>query len=380
MRTWTTETGDVRTNDTIQADAAAFITTHQVKRTAESDRIIGCPHEEGVDYPMGRTCPSCPFWASIDRFTHEPIAQPVPSMSADDGLRTLAEDPPHGVEGALASADAQREAFSERLLEALEHGIGNPQGASRQEASIFAYALYLLAKWRESRAYPYVIRWLSLPEEGPFDIAGDVVTQDGGRILAAVCDGNLQPITSLIVNRQADEWGRSAGVTALTLLAAWGEIPRAQVIDRLLWLIREGVEREPNAVWDLLAASSADIEAVEVFPDVRQAYNDGLIDSQFMSQSELDAIEAMPRGEVIRKTRERHPPIDDVCAATAWWDRRSLDADDDDGVEYLDDARKNADADGYVEAAEPYRAPPKIGRNEPCPCGSGKKYKKCCGG
>jgi uncharacterized protein YecA (UPF0149 family) len=25
------------------------------------------------------------------------------------------------------------------------------------------------------------------------------------------------------------------------------------------------------------------------------------------------------------------------------------------------------------------RASPKIGRNEPCPCGSGKKYKKCCG-
>jgi len=25
------------------------------------------------------------------------------------------------------------------------------------------------------------------------------------------------------------------------------------------------------------------------------------------------------------------------------------------------------------------RAQPKIGPNEPCPCGSGKKYKKCCG-
>lgn len=25
------------------------------------------------------------------------------------------------------------------------------------------------------------------------------------------------------------------------------------------------------------------------------------------------------------------------------------------------------------------RETPKIGRNEPCPCGSGKKYKKCCG-
>jgi len=25
------------------------------------------------------------------------------------------------------------------------------------------------------------------------------------------------------------------------------------------------------------------------------------------------------------------------------------------------------------------REEPKVGRNEPCPCGSGKKYKKCCG-
>ena len=23
---------------------------------------------------------------------------------------------------------------------------------------------------------------------------------------------------------------------------------------------------------------------------------------------------------------------------------------------------------------------PKVGRNDPCPCGSGKKYKRCCGG
>lgn len=28
---------------------------------------------------------------------------------------------------------------------------------------------------------------------------------------------------------------------------------------------------------------------------------------------------------------------------------------------------------------EPVRATPKTGRNDPCPCGSGKKYKKCCG-
>ncbi len=37
-------------------------------------------------------------------------------------------------------------------------------------------------------------------------------------------------------------------------------------------------------------------------------------------------------------------------------------------------------ADGILVNPDPIRREtPKIGRNEPCPCGSGKKYKKCCG-
>lgn len=36
--------------------------------------------------------------------------------------------------------------------------------------------------------------------------------------------------------------------------------------------------------------------------------------------------------------------------------------------------------DGEIHGQEPYRrSEPKVSRNEPCPCGSGKKYKKCCG-
>ena len=32
-----------------------------------------------------------------------------------------------------------------------------------------------------------------------------------------------------------------------------------------------------------------------------------------------------------------------------------------------------------VRTAQPVKAEPKVGRNDLCPCGSGKKYKKCCG-
>jgi preprotein translocase subunit SecA len=38
-----------------------------------------------------------------------------------------------------------------------------------------------------------------------------------------------------------------------------------------------------------------------------------------------------------------------------------------------------SEASDAVEKARPVRAVPKVGRNDPCPCGSGKKYKQCCG-
>lgn len=37
---------------------------------------------------------------------------------------------------------------------------------------------------------------------------------------------------------------------------------------------------------------------------------------------------------------------------------------------------------GYDQPAQPQtyvRSQPKVGRNDPCPCGSGRKYKRCCG-
>jgi hypothetical protein len=53
--------------------------------------------------------------------------------------------------------------------------------------------------------------------------------------------------------------------------------------------------------------------------------------------------------------------------------------DDDDPDAAFGDAPDDASDDEGDNPAEPYkRALPKIGRNDPCPCGSGKKYKKCC--
>ena len=72
-----------------------------------------------------------------------------------------------------------------------------------------------------------------------------------------------------------------------------------------------------------------------------------------------------------------------------WYEERSYfptpdDLDDDDGLEDdFDDGESLADDefdDDFADVAPGtiVREEPKIGRNDPCPCGSGKKYKKCC--
>lgn len=64
---------DVRYDPAIGEQILAFLKPYAPRSTVVADRIIGCPHEEGTDYPEGASCPQCPYWAGRDRFTHERI-------------------------------------------------------------------------------------------------------------------------------------------------------------------------------------------------------------------------------------------------------------------------------------------------------------------
>lgn len=53
---------DVTRDLGIQQQVADFIATHGAKSVVVTEGIIGCPHEEGIDFPSGQECPYCPFW------------------------------------------------------------------------------------------------------------------------------------------------------------------------------------------------------------------------------------------------------------------------------------------------------------------------------
>jgi hypothetical protein len=69
LERWFAEEEDVRTDSAIAHEILEFIQRYGVKSVVMTERIIGCPHEEGVDYPEGGVCPQCPFWGHRDRWT-----------------------------------------------------------------------------------------------------------------------------------------------------------------------------------------------------------------------------------------------------------------------------------------------------------------------
>ena len=62
MRKWVVEGRDIRKDHGISEEVLKYIRSHGTKSVVMSDGIVRCPHEEGIDYPVGTSCPACPFW------------------------------------------------------------------------------------------------------------------------------------------------------------------------------------------------------------------------------------------------------------------------------------------------------------------------------
>ncbi len=68
VQDWKIENGDVRTDPDIACEMLDFMENHRALSVVMTDGIIGCPHQQGIDYE-GEWCPVCDFWRGRDRFT-----------------------------------------------------------------------------------------------------------------------------------------------------------------------------------------------------------------------------------------------------------------------------------------------------------------------
>jgi hypothetical protein len=251
-----------------------------------------------------------------------------------------------------------------KILEYTEKNIHKIENDPDYVAHMFA--MFLLAQFREKRAYPLVVKIFSHPGETSEKIAGDFVTEHLARVLASLSNGDTTLIKQLIENRKAYEYVRAAALQALLILVINGQISREELIDYFKSLVREKLERKPSIIWIDIALFSSYLCAEELYEDIKLACQKGLIENSFFSMEDFDEYLAKGWEKSLEelKSEQDYRFIEDTVECMR-------------GYGCFEPERETDFNTLYLPEPQPERR--KIGRNEPCPCGSGKKYKKCCG-
>ncbi|MDO9709276.1 DUF1186 domain-containing protein [Paracraurococcus lichenis] len=290
-------------------------------------------------------------------------------------------DPDQGPPGEAMRATLDRwEEAAPHLLQVLD---SYAEGRDRSDAAarIAFHAIYLAAQKRERRAFPALCH-LARDNDALEAAIGDGITQDFGSILAQCFDGDLARLRALALEPTADEYVRHAALDAITLLHLQGRLPMpgAEPLLRDLHAQLLAQAEVPDMVWVGWQQAVAVLGIEALRPAVEALFREGRIDASFMGfeDFESDLRQATEPGADRMALLERlgvHP-VEDVPALFDEWHRMRQ-------REEAERARLRArglparDPDAWVQqpAVNPYRG---VGRNDPCPCGSGKKFKKCC--
>jgi hypothetical protein len=281
---------------------------------------------------------------------------------------TLAECFP---EAALRAAPAHRAALVPIFLREIDDYVNGDEDMRLVPTPLFL-GFHLLGEWREISAYRPLARLLRLPADDVEELLGDAVTETSARVMAAICDGDPQPLYDIVLDEAAGEYVRGSMCEALAVAVRHGIVPRDGVArflrDAFAALRPQGI----NMVWLGWQSAIAALGLGELAPLVRQACDRGFIDTEEWLtfedfEKDLAGVAADPAAGPVGAWRWTLF-TDTLGALRSWaWARpgQAADAGDDGDVPFL-----------WERPAEnPYRH---VGRNDPCPCGSGRKFKKCC--
>jgi Protein of unknown function (DUF1186)/SEC-C motif len=254
-----------------------------------------------------------------------------------------------------------------------------------QEERLFLRALFIIGGRRDPLGFEPLLRLLRRPQEEVENLLGDAVSGHLPRIAAGVFNGDTDALLDAVVDPQLEETIRDSLLAAAAFLTWDGRIERELMIAFLRRFDAERLAPDDDLVWAGWANMVALLGLRELEPAVLAAFDRGSIPAALFGRD--DFTEELERAEQAPDDIQRFEDvllgyIDDVIVALE--DHMLVeDFDDDDDVpdwDVLDDLRMPTDKRFPLSLpGEPAINPLRhVGRNDPCPCGSGKKAKRCC--
>ena len=275
-------------------------------------------------------------------------------------IATQYDTPDAGMRACVRRIEEARPALLDVLSRAAAHGLRR-----QQDRTLLFRGLHIMGVARVTAACQPLLRLLRRPADEVEDTLGDSLTETLPKIVAGVFDGDSPALFAAIADRRIDEAARWSLLTASTFLT-WEK--RIDLEATKAFLHRFGTERlapAHDAAWIGWGESVALLGLADLAPAVEAVwatFPKQLADLRFFRETLADA--QMEPGDPGRFEANNGGYLDDIVDALAWTRPR------DDGTAYVRDDL----------ALKPVHNPLRhIGRNDPCPCGSGRKFKKCCG-
>jgi hypothetical protein len=221
------------------------------------------------------------------------------------------------------AALSRRDEIIPELIAILEKVTADPERYLYEVEDYFGqnYAVMLLGYFKATQAHQAIIEMASLPDDFSYQLLGDTITEDLGAILFETCGGSLDEIKGLVLNREADEYCRSAAMRALGYAVAEGMISRDEVFSFLGPLFTGNEAERSSDFWDMLAFTIYDLNPKGMMDVIDFAYERRLISPMSISRKEFEkrmekSIEASLAD--LRAEFERYTP-DDFHERIEWW-------------------------------------------------------------
>ena len=241
-----------------------------------------------------------------------------------------------------------------------------------------------ISEFRETLAFSEVIALARVPKETLDRLLGEVLIENLHNIIASVYSparDDLLVIKQLIEDPQVHDFARASGMRSLLTLVKENKLERQSVIDYFEQLFDYPTVKSDSVAISNLILVCCDLYAKELYPIIAPLCDSGYPD--MLSLIEPDWIKTLlPKDDVsldhgvLADVAWQYGFVKNTIDQMQWWDCFDSNAETGEWTHCLPDLEPNFDAAN--EGTTYYRDTSKVGRNDPCPCGSGKKFKKCC--
>jgi hypothetical protein len=187
------------------------------------------------------------------------------------------------------------------------------------------------------------------------DLFDDWILVEFRGLMVPYRSGMFAESVEIIENESINEWIRLEYLELVRDMLAHGEVTVAKVNKLLAKIFATSQSRVINA---FAIGICTDHQLVEHYDAIATCYENDLVDIEHLGDLEDVEIKFGMRSK--RSTKRQRSEDMMMLQEIA------------DNIHLLNDTPKEQ------EESAPLPSESKIGRNNPCPCGSGKKYKKCC--